>query len=204
VVVKVDAQAAREAAFQMLGHTGDRWLHSQAAAAAATRAATTVVEEDRGLLIAAAWVHDVGYHHPDPPTGFHPLDGALWLLDAGWPRRLAALVAHHSAARYAAAARGLIDQLNEFPREDGPVSDALTYADLTSGPDGRPMTLERRLADIQRRHAADPVHICEARRARTPHLIGAYYRVVNRMDQSEEFPRRGLVGASGSLLPRAL
>jgi hypothetical protein len=133
VVVKVDAQAAREAAFQMLGHTGDRWLHPQAAAAAATRAATTVVEEDRGLLIAAAWVH----------------------------------------------------------------------ADLTSGPDGRPMMLERRLADIQRRHAADPVHLCEARRAQTPHLIGAYYRVVNRMDQSEEVPWRGLVGASEPL-PRAL
>ena len=195
----VEVGAAREAAFLLLGHTGDRWLHSQAAAAAAAHASATVNEADRDLLIAAAWLHDIGYHHPDPPTGFHPLDGALWLVEAGWPRRLASLVAHHSAARYAAAARGLIRELNEFEREDGPVSDALTYADLTAGPAGGQMTLEQRLGDVQRRHAADPLHLCEARRARTPHLIRAYFRVVNRLGQLGEIHHRTLVGASGSL-----
>lgn len=191
--MSVDVGAARELAHTLLGHTGDRWLHSQAAAAAAVRAAATVDVADRGLLVAAAWVHDIGYHHPDPPTGFHPLDGALLLLEEGWPRRLAALVAHHSAARFTASARGLIDQLNEFEREDGPVTDALTYADLTAGPDGRPMSLQGRLVDISRRHAADPLHVCESRRAREPHLILAHARVVERLRELDGSCRAGEV-----------
>lgn len=31
-------------------------------------------------------------------TGFHPIDGAKYLAAAGWPNRIASLVAHHSAA----------------------------------------------------------------------------------------------------------
>jgi hypothetical protein len=69
--------------------------------------------------------------------------------------RLACLVAHHSGARFEAKERGLVDELAAFPVEDGPVMDALIFADLTAGPAGRPMTLERRIDEIRRRYPSD-------------------------------------------------
>lgn len=173
--------AARETARDLLGGTSDRWWHSQAAAAAAAEAAASVDEADRDLLVAAAWVHDIGYRHPYPPTGFHPVDGARLLLDRGWPRRLAALVAHHSEARFAASARGLSAELAEFEHEGGAVTDALVYADLTAGPDGHRVTLTERFADVHRRHRAESAPLRAARRAREPHLVLSIARVEVRL-----------------------
>jgi hypothetical protein len=37
--------------------------------------------------------------------------------------------------------------------------DALTFADMTTGPTGQPMTLEQRIEEVQRRYPCnDPVH----------------------------------------------
>lgn len=60
--------AARTLAASLLGN-GDRWLHTQTAAAGATEAACTVAPQDEALLVAAAWLHDIGYLHPHPPLG---------------------------------------------------------------------------------------------------------------------------------------
>jgi hypothetical protein len=46
---------------------------------------------DRDVLVAAAWLHDVGYAPELAVTGFHPLDGAQHLEAAGFGRRIAAL-----------------------------------------------------------------------------------------------------------------
>jgi HD superfamily phosphodiesterase len=173
----VDPEAARKRAASLLSATGDRWLHTRTAAAAAAEAACTVAEENRGLLVAAAWLHDIGYVHPDPPTGFHPLDGAYLLLDEGWPRRLVSLVAHHSEARFAASAQGLERELRAFDREEGPVTDALVYADMTSGPDGRRLHLRERLDDVHRRHAGEPARLRAAKTSREPFIVLAAARV---------------------------
>jgi len=77
-----------------------RWTHVKAVAAKAHRLGSVVVPVDRDLLTAAAWLHDVGYAPGIVDTGFHPLDGARWLVRQGFPARLAALVAHHSCALY--------------------------------------------------------------------------------------------------------
>jgi hypothetical protein len=72
---------------------------------------------------------------------------------------LACLVAHHSGARFEAEERGLVDELADFPVEDGPVMDALTFADMTTGPAGQLMTLDQRVDEILRRYPPnDPVH----------------------------------------------
>lgn len=93
---------------------------------AAAEAAWTVAPQDRDLPVAAAWLHDNGYAHPEPPTRFHPVDGALLLIDKGWPRRLVSLVAHHSEARFTAPAQGAAQAaLASFDREPGPVTDAV-------------------------------------------------------------------------------
>jgi hypothetical protein len=111
--------------------------------------------DDPDVLTAAAWLHDIGYAEPIVDTGFHPLDGARFLDRHGWPPRLSALVAHHSGARFVAAAAGLDAAMSAYPYEESTLSDALTCADQTVGPHGRRLTVEQRLADMLRRHGPD-------------------------------------------------
>ena len=90
--------------------------------------------------------------------GFHPVDGARFLRTHG-KERLACLVAHHSGARFEAEERGLVNELAAFPLDEGPVMDALIYADMTTGPACQSMTLDQRIDEIQRRYPQDdPVH----------------------------------------------
>ena len=110
----------------------ERWLHTQGVASRAAELAVTVPAADRPVLIAAAWLHDIGYAPAIQDTGFHPLDGGLYLRREGWDDRLAALVAHHSGARFVPAERGYDSMMTEFDFEDGPVR----RVDLRR-PDGR-------------------------------------------------------------------
>jgi putative nucleotidyltransferase with HDIG domain len=128
----------------------------------AERAAALAAElpkQDRDDLVAAAWLHDVGYAAEVADTGFHPLDGARYLRRTGWPERVVNLVAHHSGARFEAAERGMADELAEFPFEDSPLLDALALADLTVGPAGEPVTYDERIDDVLSRYeVGHPVH----------------------------------------------
>jgi hypothetical protein len=145
--------AAREAE-RRLSPLGPRWAHTQGVVARARALAVTVAPADRDLLIAAAYLHDVGYDPALQATGFHAVDGALWIRSHGH-ERLAGLVAHHSGARFEAEARGVIDALAEFQTERSAVADLLTYCDLTTGIDGEEITPAARLADVEQRHGAD-------------------------------------------------
>jgi hypothetical protein len=49
--------------------------------------------KDRPVLVAAAWLHDVGYNPAVVSTGLHALDGARWLRMLGTDERIACLVA---------------------------------------------------------------------------------------------------------------
>ncbi|WP_322781021.1 HD domain-containing protein [Frankia sp. Cas4] len=172
---------ARTIAYLLLAPLPARWAHSATVAAQADEIASTVASSDRGLLVSAAWLHDIGYSPLLIDSGFHPLDGALHLIRAGAPMRLAALVAHHSEARLLAQPRGLLDALDEFPREDGSVTDALAYADMTAGPTGEIMSVARRFADIRERHADEPPDLFAARRRREPQLLAATARAARRL-----------------------
>ncbi|MFI9342362.1 HD domain-containing protein [Streptomyces sp. NPDC052773] len=78
-------QGAAELAESLLPPLGNRWLHTQAVAARAREASAAVSEADRDLLVAAAWLHDIGYAPELRDTGFHPLDGARHLESLGAP-----------------------------------------------------------------------------------------------------------------------
>lgn len=158
-----------------------RLAHSLLAGQQARRVCGTVPAADRDLLVSAALLHDIGYSPTLVKTGFHPLDGANHLLVLGAPERLAALVAHHSESWRLAAATGHLAELLRFPRVEGPVLDALAYADMTAGPTGLPMTVPDRLADIAARHAAEDPELLAARLARVSDLIAATERVRVRM-----------------------
>ncbi|MFG3588426.1 HD domain-containing protein [Streptomyces sp. NPDC047990] len=54
-------QGAAELAESLLPPLGNRWLHTQAVAARAREVSAVVPEEERDLLVAAAWLHDLGY-----------------------------------------------------------------------------------------------------------------------------------------------
>lgn len=110
--------------------------------------------DDRAHLIAAGYLHDIGYAPALQQTGFHAIDGARHLRSLGH-ERLARLVAHHSEARFEARLRGLDPQLEEFPREPSAVADALTWCDMTVGSAGEPMTLHERTLDIAARYGPD-------------------------------------------------
>ena len=97
---------ARLEAERRLSPLGDRWAHTQGVVDRARALASTVPPADSELLIAAAYLHDIGYAPDVEDTGFHPLDGARWLRAQG-QERLACLVAYHSGAWFEARARGL-------------------------------------------------------------------------------------------------
>ncbi|MEV0121638.1 HDIG domain-containing metalloprotein [Streptomyces sp. NPDC050703] len=141
-------RGAAELAESLLPPLGNRWLHTQAVAARAQEVSTAVPHPDRGLLVAAAWLHDIGYAPQLRDTGFHPLDGARHLEALGAPVRLVRLVAHHSGAVYEAEQRGLSAQLAVYDREDSPVLDALIYADMTTGPAGQSFDFDTRIDEI--------------------------------------------------------
>jgi hypothetical protein len=164
----------------LIAPLGDRWTHVQAVADKARGLAAVLSAEDTDLLVAAALVHDVGYAPSLNRLGFHAVDGARFLRAQG-QERLACLVAHHSGARFEAEERGLVEELAAFPVQDGPVMDALTFADMTIGPAGQPMSLEQRIEEVQRRYRADdPVHraIVRAR----PELQAAIDRTPHRLE----------------------
>jgi predicted hydrolase (HD superfamily) len=149
---------ATNLAEQLIGRLGRRWDHVQSVAARARELALAVPANQRDTLIASAWLHDIGYSPRIGHTQFHPLDGARYLREQGWPTQVVYLVAHHSGARFEAAERGMSEELSEFPFADDPVLDALVTADLTTGPGGERLTYDERIAEILKRYPPeDPV-----------------------------------------------
>ncbi|WP_327680240.1 HD domain-containing protein [Streptomyces sp. NBC_00467] len=173
-------QGAAALAESLLPPLGNRWLHTQAVAARASKAAKAVSEDERDLLIAAAWLHDIGYAPALRDTGFHPLDGARYLASLGAPDRLVRLVAHHSGAVYEAEQRGLTVALAVYEREDSPLLDALIFADMTTGPAGQRFDFDRRMDEILVRYEPGSVVHTAISKAR-PYLGAAVARTLSRL-----------------------
>ena len=158
-----------------------RWAHSRGVATQA-RTLAPILGKDAGLLEAAAWLHDIGYSPDLVDTGFHPLDGARHLRDVHHAdEMLCRLVAHHSCAITEAEERGLRRVLlREFRRPPRELAEALTYSDMTTSPDGNPLTVHDRLAEIGTRYGPDHVVTRSIGRS-SPALITAATRVHRRM-----------------------
>lgn len=177
---------ARELAEQLLSTVDDggrRRRHTRAVAERAAEGAAAVAPEQVNLLLAAAWLHDVGYAPEVAHTGFHPVDGAVHLQRLLWPPAVVGLVAHHSGARFVAGVRQVGHLLDQFGRPgywSGPVAEALTWADQTTAPDGRRVTVHERIAEVLERHGAGSAQArCHAQRG--PSLIGAVRATEDRL-----------------------
>jgi hypothetical protein len=157
-----------------------RWAHVQGVADQARIAAPLFAPADHELLEAAALLHDVGYSPDIAYTGFHPLDGARHLREAGASRRLCGLVAHHSFAYREAELRGLSAELCEWVDEGTPLRDALWWADMTTSPDGPPVGFDERVKEIQDRYGPQDLVTFFIRQAE-PELRGAVERTQARL-----------------------
>lgn len=141
---------------RLLSPLGNRWHHVRQVSEQARNVARVIPPDDRDLLVAAAYLHDVGYASDLATIGFHPLDGARWLRENGASNRLACLVAHHSCAIFEARVRGLLDELlGEFEPEESATYDALVFCDMTTGPTGSPVSFDERLKEIFQRYGKD-------------------------------------------------
>jgi putative nucleotidyltransferase with HDIG domain len=158
-----------------------RWAHTQGVASTARQIAP-VLGTDADLVEAACWLHDIGYAPRLHDTGFHPLDGARFLRDVAYAKPLLCrLVAHHSGALVEATERGLgTDLLREFKPAPRDLADALTYCDMTTGPDGQEMTVRKRIAEVRKRYGPDHI-VSRAIMLSAPELIAAVGRVGARL-----------------------
>jgi putative nucleotidyltransferase with HDIG domain len=156
-----------------------RWNHVRGVARKAEQVAASLALND-GPLVASAWLHDIGYAPSIADTGFHPLDGARYLATHGVPERVVNLVARHSYAIFEAELRGISDQLAVFPDECGVIRDALWYCDLTTSPDGAPMSAADRFAEIKERYGRGHL-VTRFITDGSPELLGAVERTERRL-----------------------
>jgi erythromycin esterase-like protein len=152
------------------GPLSRRFRHTVAVAERAQWLAARLLAPQRAeLVVAAAWLHDVGYAPDLVDTGFHPIDGARYAARAGLPSALVGLIAHHTGAVFEARERDLAAQLH-YPVPDTVELAILSCADLCAAPDGAPTDPERRLDDVLARYPSDhPVH--RAVRQSGPQLV---------------------------------
>ncbi|MDU0295223.1 HD domain-containing protein [Saccharothrix longispora] len=129
---------------------------------------------------AAAILHDIGYAPNIVSTGFHSLDGALYLRRRGFPNRLCALVAHHSCAYKESELRGLSKELEPWSDERTVVRDALWWADMTTRPDGEPTNVDGRIAEIVKRYGPTDIVSCFIQQAKWE-LVAAVERTEERL-----------------------
>lgn len=178
------SDAASELVARILEQNPKRLQHIVGVAARAQALAITVVPSAVDTLVAAAWLHDIGYAPALRRTDFHPLDGALFLRREGWPKAVCDLVAHHSGSRFVARILDLDAQLSEFEFIEDPLSDTLTAADNTAGPDGSMVGLTERLHEKSLRHAADSPG-ARANPERDDYIRAAAARVTQRLADLE-------------------
>ena len=171
-------ERARAAAEERLSGFPRRLAHVRAVASTAERlvASLDLGSEGSDAVVTAAWLHDIGYAESVRTKGFHPVDGAAFAREHGFPAVVVSLIAYHTGAVFEAQQRGLSNLMDEFDEPAGLLLDVLTCADMKTGPDGSAVTGQDRIAEILSRYGPDdPVHRAIERSA--PTLLAAVARV---------------------------
>ncbi|WP_093576620.1 HD domain-containing protein [Amycolatopsis rubida] len=154
------AWATHEAASHLAEVLPRRWAHVQGVSRRISVTLPLFPAETAEILSAAAILHDVGYAPSVVRTGFHSLDGAIFLQEKGAPDDVIRLVAHHSCAAAEAKIRNLSEQLASFLKPDQDLLDALSWADMTTTPDGKSTGVVDRINEIKARYAeGSPVSV---------------------------------------------
>lgn len=138
-----------------------RWAHTVGVADRAERLSAVLGPVQAETIVAAAWLHDIGYAPGLADTGFHPIDGASHVLRTCpelWST--VELIAHHSGAVFEARERGLGGELARyrFPVDIEELA-ILNAADLCTSPEGEPVDPQDRIGEVLDRYRpGSPVH----------------------------------------------
>jgi hypothetical protein len=190
---------AQTVAQSLLADDQGRLEHVRGAGLVAGMAAGALRVDQPEMVVAAAWLHDIGYAPAIARTGFHPLDGALFLARQGWPDQVVLLVAHHSHAAFLAPYYGVQHHMALLEHVRGLADDIITFSDLRAGPNGWGADPRDRVEDKRRRHANSTVVPVDIREARYRMLLTAAARVsaaVNRATQARPSASRHAAQAS--------
>ncbi len=180
VMVTGLVERARSLAAQHLADLPRRWAHVQGVAAVAMEVAPVLDPVNAVAIVAACWLHDVGYAPELAEAGFHPLDGARFAEAEGFPALVVSLIAYHTGSMFEAEQRGELGLLANFRVPPAEVLDVVTFADMTTSPDGESISAEDRLAEILSRYPEeDPVHSAVSRSG--PELLASVARVQDRL-----------------------
>jgi putative nucleotidyltransferase with HDIG domain len=109
------------------------------------------------VLLLAALLHDVGRALDPENSAPHGFVGARWLERHGL-HDVAPLVAHHSGARFEAAARNH-DARDRWHDRDPDLLAVLTYLDRTTSPRGERITLDDRRAELCERYGVGSLSV---------------------------------------------
>ncbi len=145
---------AEQVSRRLLQPLGARWRHTKGVVKRAQVVGGVLELGEADVLIAAAFLHDIGYAPELAQTGFHPVDGAGFVRTCGY-ERLAGLVAYHSASEAEAGERRLLSVLSGFEDEGSLLSRALTYCDLTADREGRRVEPSARIAEVRDRYSPE-------------------------------------------------
>lgn len=186
-IVTLTPEWAGRMAEELLQDVETRWAHVRGVAQQAVEISKVVPARDRALLVAAAYLHDIGYSPAVCRVGVHQLDGAAYLRERGH-ERLARLVAHHSEARFEIEVRGYSHLLEQYEPEDQHLQDALTYCDLTTAATGERISVEARLAEVEGRYGqaqdSSATQVLEALARSRPYLKRAVSRTERRLQMA--------------------
>ncbi|MFD1721369.1 HD domain-containing protein [Amnibacterium endophyticum] len=174
---------ARLLSRELLREDPQRMAHSAGVAHVVGRTATALALPERDLLVAAAWLHDVGYASPAVRRRVHGVDDAVRAEAAGMPPLVVELVAHHSCAVLEARRAGVHDVLRRFAPPPAPLMDVLDHADAVVSKQGLPRTSTIRLWEAVHRHQDDRIRY-EALLVALPARERAVRRVEARLAES--------------------
>ena len=104
-------------------------------------------------LEAVALAHDIAYANDLRRTGFHPLDGAIFLAHCGADEDIIHAVLHHTGAREEAKHWPKAAAFYDIaPYEPTLLDDAITFCDTQTSPVGERVTIEERISEIEGRY----------------------------------------------------
>jgi Cof subfamily protein (haloacid dehalogenase superfamily) len=145
----------------LLGSEGSRIQHVLGVVRTAKELGSQLGEAQEFIdnLKLAALFHDIGYAESLRVTGFHPLDGALFLADQEAPRDVVLAVMLHSGADDEAPSFPGAAKTHLYDAVKGlnghPMVEALTFCDLRTSPSGAPITFNGRLANLAERYGSE-------------------------------------------------
>ena len=183
---------AKAIAVGLLNGLEPRLTHVCSAGEKAKRLAPRLFPDkaEQELVVAAVWLHDIGYSAALVQTEFHPLDGARYLLSQG-QAELASLVAYHSDAREQATGLGLLAELQTIPPTTHPLHQLFVDGmDGTTGPHGETFTVDERIAEVAERYGADHRVTQAMMQART-RLVSAERILVKCLDRTDLIGQEG-------------